>query len=123
MNGNSLLLDTNIILYLLSGDQTIADFLNNKSIFISFVTELELLGYNDLTTKGRQIVENLLEDSAIIDINSEIKKLVIELRNSNKIKLPDAIIAATAFYLNIPLMTADKRLSKVKELNILLFEK
>ncbi|WP_416377625.1 PIN domain-containing protein [Algoriphagus persicinus] len=38
-------------------------------------------------------------------------------------KLPDAIIAATAFYLNIPLMTSDKRLSTLKELNILLFEK
>lgn len=123
MNGNSLLLDTNIILYLLSGDQTVANFLNDKTVFVSFVTELELLGYDDLEPEGKLIVENLLQDSTIIDINSEIKKIVIELRKAHKIKLPDAIIAATAFYLNIPLMTSDKRLSKLKELNILLFEK
>ncbi|TXE14538.1 type II toxin-antitoxin system VapC family toxin [Algoriphagus aquimarinus] len=123
MNGNSLLLDTNIILYLLAGNQTVADFLNNKTVFVSFVTELELLGYDGLESEGKLIVENLLEDSTIIDINSEIKKVVIELRKAHKIKLPDAIIAATAFYLNIPLMTSDKRLSKLKELNILLFEK
>ncbi|MDR7128512.1 putative nucleic acid-binding protein [Algoriphagus sp. 4150] len=123
MNGNSLLLDTNIILYLLSGDRTIANFLNHKTVFVSFVTELELLGYEGLEPEGKLIVENLLEDSTIIDINSEIKKVVIELRKAHKIKLPDAIIAATAFYLNIPLMTSDKRLSKLKELNILLFEK
>lgn len=123
MNGNSLLLDTNIILYLLSGDQTVANFLNDKTVFVSFVTELELLGYDDLEPEGKLIVENLLQDSTIIDINSEIKKVVIELRKAHKIKLPDAIIAATAFYLNIPLMTSDKRLSKLKELNILLFEK
>ena len=35
MNGNSLLLDTNAILYILSGDETLASFLNGKDLFIS----------------------------------------------------------------------------------------
>ncbi|MEB2783432.1 hypothetical protein [Algoriphagus persicinus] len=83
MSGNSLLLDTNIILYLLSGDRTVADFLNDKTVFVSFVTELELLGYDGLEPEGKLIVENLLEDSTIIDINSEIKKVVIELRKAH----------------------------------------
>lgn len=119
MNGNSIFLDTNIILYLLSGDETIADFLNN----ISFVTELELLGYQDISSEALLKIENLLADSTIIDINSEIKKIVIGLRKSYKIKLPDAIIAATSYYLNLPFMTSDKGLSKLSELNILLYEK
>ncbi|SFU08186.1 hypothetical protein SAMN04489724_3782 [Algoriphagus locisalis] len=123
MNGNNLLLDTNIILYLLSGDPIVADFLSKKTVFVSFITELELLGYDGLTPEGLKIVENLLDDTTIIDLNSSIKKHVVKLRKSYRIKLPDAIIAATAFYLNIPLMTADKHLSKVKELNILLYEK
>lgn len=45
MNGNNLFLDTNIVLYLLSGDKTVADILFEKTVFISFVTELELLGF------------------------------------------------------------------------------
>lgn len=122
MNGNSIFLDTNIVLYLLSGDQTIADFLNGKTVFLSFVTELELLGYKGISAEELLKVENLLAESTIIDINSVIKKIVIELRKSYKIKLPDAIIAATSHYLNIPFMTSDKDLSKLTELNILLYE-
>jgi predicted nucleic acid-binding protein len=123
MSGNSIFVDTNIVLYLLSGNDTIADFLNEKTVFLSFITELELLGYKEISTEERSKVENLLADSTIIDINSEIKKIVIELRKSNKIKLPDAIIAATSHYLNIPFMTSDKDLAKLTDLNILLYEK
>jgi hypothetical protein len=32
MNGNSFLLDTNIVLYLLSGDKTIASLINEKEV-------------------------------------------------------------------------------------------
>ncbi|MGB3774365.1 MAG: hypothetical protein WA951_03840 [Leeuwenhoekiella sp.] len=51
MSGNSVFLDTNIVLYLLSGDATIADFLNNKTVYLSFITELELLGYKDISAE------------------------------------------------------------------------
>ncbi|WP_423146668.1 type II toxin-antitoxin system VapC family toxin [Rubrolithibacter danxiaensis] len=123
MNGNNIFLDTNIILYLLSGDQTVADLLHNKNIFISFITELELLGYKDISTEEVIQIERLLADSSVIDINSEIKKIVIGLRKSYKINLPDAIIAASSYYLNLPFITADKELSKLTELDILLYEK
>jgi len=123
MSGNSILLDTNIVLYLLSGDETIADILNESIIFLSFITELELLGYKDLSAKELIKIESLLADATVIDINSDIKKIVINLRKSNKIKLPDAIIAATSHFLDIPLLTSDKDLSKLSDMNILLYEK
>jgi predicted nucleic acid-binding protein len=123
MSGNRILLDTNIVLYLLSGDETIADILNESIIFISFITELELLGYNDLSAEELIKIEGLLTDATVIDINSDIKKIVIKLRKSNKIKLPDAIIAATSHFLNIPLLTSDKEFSKLADMNILLYEK
>ena len=123
MSGNRILLDTNIVLYLLSGDETIADILNESIIFISFITELELLGYNDLSAEEFIKIEGLLTDATVIDINSDIKKIVIKLRKFNKIKLPDAIIAATSHFLNIPLLTSDKEFSKLADMNILLYEK
>lgn len=49
MNGNKLLLDTNTILYLLNGDETLADFLEQKELYISVITELELLSYKNIT--------------------------------------------------------------------------
>jgi predicted nucleic acid-binding protein len=42
MNGDSLLIDTNVALYLLSGNKRLAESLNNSQIYISFITELEL---------------------------------------------------------------------------------
>jgi len=40
MSGNSYLADTNIVLYLLSGDERLADILNDYIVNISFITEL-----------------------------------------------------------------------------------
>lgn len=36
MNGNKLLLDTNVILYLMRGDETLANILDQKSPFYFF---------------------------------------------------------------------------------------
>jgi predicted nucleic acid-binding protein len=43
----------------------------------------------------------------VIDINEEIKKEVIQLRKSTKLKLPDTIVLATGRYLSLPLITSD----------------
>lgn len=40
MNGNSLFVDTNILLYILNGNDNLKEQLNNKSLYISFITEL-----------------------------------------------------------------------------------
>ena len=45
MNGN-VLIDTNVSLYLLQGNENVADLLDGKRIFASFITEVEILGYD-----------------------------------------------------------------------------
>ncbi len=50
MNGNSLFADTNILIYLLQGNAEIAEILNGKEIYISFITELELLAFPNLNS-------------------------------------------------------------------------
>jgi len=122
MNGNSLLIDTNIALYLLDGDQTLADILDGRDVYISFITELELLGYQELKEADIPWIQELVGDCIIIDLNQSIKRLTIELKRMQKIKLPDAIIAATSMYLNIPLLSADKGFEKVDELQFIKYE-
>lgn len=68
-------------------------------------------------------IERFLADATIVDINAEIKKITIGIRKNHKIKLPDAIVAATSFYMNLPFLTSDKELSKLTELNVLLYKK
>jgi len=46
MNGKSLMVDTNIVLYVLGGNKKLAKILDGKELYISMITELELLGYN-----------------------------------------------------------------------------
>ena len=55
MSGNSYLLDTNIVLYLLSSDNK-AKSLLDKVIFISFITELELFSYNLLKKEEKDLI-------------------------------------------------------------------
>lgn len=123
MSGNSLFVDTNILFYLISGDETIAELLNGKHIYISFITELELLGYKELGESDLRVIQKLIKEATIIDINAAIKAEVISLRKQYKIKLPDAIIVASALYAGLPLVAADKQLSQIDEASLLLYQK
>ncbi|MCF8449716.1 MAG: type II toxin-antitoxin system VapC family toxin [Taibaiella sp.] len=118
MNGNKIVLDTNIILYLLAGDETVSAFLQNKEGYVSVITEMELIGYPDITTKELKQIKSFLEDCTIIDINEEIKDTYVAIRKKYRQKLGDAITTATAIYLDIPLMTADKGFNKITELQL-----
>ena len=43
MNGNKIVLDTNIILYLLDGNRELAIILDEMELFVSVISEIELL--------------------------------------------------------------------------------
>jgi predicted nucleic acid-binding protein len=51
-----------------------------------------------------------LERIGIIDISNDIKQETIAIRRSNKLKLPDCIVAATSIVLNAILLTDDDHL-------------
>lgn len=53
MNGDKFIIDTNTVLYLLNGDETLADFLFEKQLYISVISELELLSYKKLALKNK----------------------------------------------------------------------
>ncbi len=122
MSGNSIFVDTNILLYFLKGDKEVVEILANNNVVISFVTELELLSFSKLTASSEKVVRALLKDCLIVNINSEIKDLTIAFRKKSKIKLPDAIIAASSFYHKLPLFTADKQFRTVEELDVIIYE-
>jgi len=123
MSGDRLFVDTNILIYLLGGDRDVATILDGKEIVISFITELELLSFPKLTKPQTRIIKSLLKDCKVVNLNQEIKDLTIEIRKSSyKLKLPDAIIAASASYFNAPLFTADSSLTKVELIDIIKYE-
>lgn len=123
MSGNKLFADTNIILYLLAGDKTLATLLEGKNLYISFITQLELLGFYGLKKKDEKIIREFIAECTVVDINNAIKQEVIELRKASKIKLPDCIIAASSIYMDIPLISADGYFKKIDTINLLHYQK
>lgn len=96
MNGN-IFIDTNIAIYLLGGNEQIADLLDQQTVCISFVTELELLSKPDITIEDEIRIKALLAQCVILDFFPSLKEIVIDFRKKYHLKLPDAIVAATAF--------------------------
>ncbi len=122
MNGNSLFIDTNIALYLLNGDEMIAGLLEGRDVYISFITELELLGFQGLEPSEIPAIESFIEDCIVIELNQSIKEKTIHIKRKRKMKLPDAIIAASSIYMNIPLLSADKGFEKLEDIQFILYE-
>lgn len=122
MNGNKLFLDTNIVLYFLKGAPEVVELISDKDWVVSVITEIELLSFPHLTAENEQQIKNLLQDCTILDLKQEVKELTVDLRRKYKIKLPDSIIAASAFFQKIPLLTSDKGFKRIEELDILIYE-
>ena len=106
----SCIIDTNILIYHLAGvltdqaEATLAGALESGSS-ISIITRIELLGWRNHSPDSLKAAEALLNSVSEIPLHEEIIRLCISLRQNYSIKLPDAIIAATARYANFPLMT------------------
>lgn len=62
---------------------------------ISIISKIELLGFNT-SMQHYQILTELVNDCYIFELTTEVAETTISLRKNYKVKLPDAIIAATA---------------------------
>ncbi|KKM10732.1 hypothetical protein SY88_11570 [Clostridiales bacterium PH28_bin88] len=102
------LLDTNIIIYNKKGLTPAVEFLAEieenpeVEIIYSTIVEAELFSYPNLTAEDERQFEDALKTGEIIDVNSKIARKAGELRKisrniyNKKLKLPDALVAATA---------------------------
>lgn len=73
----------------------------NQDFTVSFITYIEFLGYKDAT----QATEDFIALADVIEINKTIIDACIALRKVHRIKVPDAIIAATALAYSYTLIT------------------
>ena len=117
--GQKYLIDTNVILDFMGGKLPAKseDFLSeiiDDQINISAINKIELLGFSNV----EQVLIDLVSFAIIYHIDDEIIDRTIELRKKYKIKLPDAIIAATAIVNGFTLISHNFRdFQKITELN------
>ena len=73
---------------------------------ISVITQIELFSSNLITYSEKQFLEAFVNICTVYShLNNDIVNKSIFLRQQNKIKLPDAIIAATALVNNCTIIT------------------
>lgn len=118
---NNFLVDTNIIILGLKGNVEIRNTLEDKNLFISVITEIELNSIPFNSKKDEALMANFISNCFVIELDFEIKRQTIAIRKNTKTKLPDAIIAASAFVHKLPLLTADKGFTKIPDIDIFLF--
>ena len=114
------LLDTNSVIYFFNGEEPISKLIKEaeNNISISFITKIELLCFETENDIAKKIAE-FISEIEVVYISDEIIEKTIDYRKNLKLKIPDAIIAATAKVKELTLVTADKSLSqKLKELKI-----
>jgi predicted nucleic acid-binding protein len=113
--------DTSTFIYLLDKHPALAVLLESEWHF-SFITEIELLSKPTIKPNEIAVVKEVLLACKKVIHQDSINEITINLKRKYKIKLPNALIAASAIMLNIPLITFDKGFSKIKELDLILLE-
>ena len=108
------LLDSNIIIYFLEGILTqnsyeiVAKAIAPKPI-LSIVSKIEVLSWASPNQHSHQVIQNFITASELLWLSNPIADRTISIRkNHKKIKLPDAIIAATAIVHNLTLLTRNE---------------
>ena len=120
----SYLLDTNVVIHFLDASLPIKSINTLNQIvddapMVSVVTKMELLGFNFTSIDEQTIMETFINNCNVIDINNDIVAKTISIRKTKKIKLPDAIIAATAIVGNFTLITSDPDFKNISELKVI----
>ncbi|CAN5638198.1 MAG: type II toxin-antitoxin system VapC family toxin [Acidobacteriota bacterium] len=112
MNGNKGVFDSNIIIFF-SKRKFDIDELSSKyaEIYVSIVSYIEVYAYEFEYAEEKLLTDRFLKNVEILEVNKEIADLAIVYRKNKtkKIKLPDAIILASAKSINADLITDDYR--------------
>ena len=122
--GEKVLIDTNVAIGYFANRLNIGtmdqiDEQLDKEYHLSVINKIELLGYPGLTRQEEKF--NLFIDNSIMHpIDDRIIEKTINIRKRNKIKLPDAIIAATCLIYGLSLLTQNsKDFEKIPDLKVL----
>ncbi|MGF1925766.1 MAG: type II toxin-antitoxin system VapC family toxin [Bacteroidia bacterium] len=111
------LVDTNVLI----------DYLNNKlpdhsarlfeniEINLSIISKIELLAWKEASQEQIDIIESFLDTTTILGLSESVARKTIEIRKTHRVKLPDAIIAATAMTNDLALVT--RNVSDFKSIN------
>ena len=101
------LMDSNVVIDYFGNNLpgNAVSFIDNLPAVISVITRIEILGWYNATPEQLSKLQNFVQQSLVYPITETIIQKTILLRQAHRIKLPDAIVAATALTKNKTLVT------------------
>jgi predicted nucleic acid-binding protein len=109
--GIKYLWDTNTVIYYLQqqfpaqAEKFMDNLLREAPACISSITEIELLCWTTATEKDMKVLNDFISDTLVVELERVIKLKAADIRKQYKLKLPDAIITATALVYELTLIT------------------
>ena len=118
MNGDGFLLDTNAIIQLLKGNSEVARMIEYAdSIATSIVAEMEYFSFAGLSDHDAELYRTLKSRIHVFGVPADdelLTQMTVSVRQKYGLKLPDAIIAATARANDLTILTADDHFKHLK---------
>lgn len=122
MNGHKVVADTSLIINFFNGRELAGRLVDQRQIWLSSISEIELLGFHGINDTEISLLKDFIDNCMIVELSKSIRDIAIDLRRIYKLKTPDAVISATAKYLDMPLVTYDRDFEKVKEVSSIILE-
>jgi predicted nucleic acid-binding protein len=110
MNGNKAILDSNTIIFATREKIDVELLFSRYAVFYaSIITYIEVYAYNFQDSSEKDIADEIFANLEIIEVNREIadQAVIYRKNKTKKIKLPDAVILASAKHVNADLLTDD----------------
>ena len=97
----------------MKNDKQIAEYFDHlklikEEIYFSFINKIELLSFSQITEKDENLIKEMLNEFNYIGFDENIEEKTIQIRKKFNIKIPDAIIAASALTYNCTLVTRNE---------------
>lgn len=123
MSGNkTAVLDSNILIYLSKGQLDFGSLAAKyRKIYVSVVTYMEVLGFNFSDPSEEALLVSLFQQFEIVQTDLDLAKQVVAYRKVKKIKIPDAVILATAGKAGAELVTANETDFRGVDSNVQIF--
>jgi predicted nucleic acid-binding protein len=124
--GKRYLLDSNTVIDYIGGlysgkAKQWLDQLIDEEINVSVITKIEVLSFDPDKDDNYPILVEFFEASTIFELSDEIVNKTILIRQKQKIKLPDAVIASTALVNGLILVSRNtkdfKNISDLETIN------
>jgi predicted nucleic acid-binding protein len=110
MNGNKSILDSNLIIFISKGKIDL-EKLRSKydKFYVSIITYMEVYAYEFSDQAEKDLIDELFDSLEIVEINKAVadQAIIYRKNKTKKIKLPDAVILASAKIVNAELLTDD----------------